>query len=155
MWTPTSGERRSTTEVRLILPSVQHGQRPAPAGQLPRDRGVGDIAAIARDYVRGDDIRQAQVAHYLGDNLRYGLGDAEIAGQMLDPLIKIVEPATASRDPIRPRKTLNFGLCLLAGFTVGTGLAFMREGLNRTIRTPQDVSEHLQLPVLGLIRKGL
>jgi chorismate dehydratase len=45
-----------------------------------RDRGAAAIAAIARDYAGGDDTREAQVVRYLGDNLKYGLGAAEIAG---------------------------------------------------------------------------
>jgi chorismate dehydratase len=45
-----------------------------------RDRGAAGVAAIARDYARGDDTRETQVVRYLGDNLKYGLGDAEITG---------------------------------------------------------------------------
>jgi chorismate dehydratase len=45
-----------------------------------RARGVGDIAAIARAAGRGDPAREAQALRYLGDNLKYTLGEAEIAG---------------------------------------------------------------------------
>ncbi len=107
---------------------------------------------VARSSTLEEDLRGRREFYEL---LETKLRDAQVTGQMLNPLIQIVEPATANRNPIRPRRALNLGLCLLAGLTVGTGLAFMREGLNRTIRTPQDVSEQLQLPVLGLIRKGV
>jgi capsular polysaccharide biosynthesis protein len=40
------------------------------------------------------------------------------------------------------------------GLLCGVGLALIRETLRRTIRTPQDVEDQLQLPVLGLIPKG-
>ncbi len=113
---------------------------------------AGLNARLSRNSSIEEDLRGRRQFYEL---LETKLRDAQITGQMLNPLIQIVEPATANRNPIRPRKALNLGLCLLAGFTVGTGLAFMREGLNRTIRTPQDVSDQLQLPVLGLIRKGV
>ena len=45
-----------------------------------RARGQADIAGIARAEARGDRDREILVARYLSDNLRYGLGDAEIAG---------------------------------------------------------------------------
>ena len=45
-----------------------------------RARGTADIAGIARAEARGDRAREAQVAAYLRDNLRYGLGEREIAG---------------------------------------------------------------------------
>ena len=67
------------------------------------------------------------------------------------PLVRVVEPATVSEDPVRPRKALNLLLGLVAGLFAGTGLALFLEYLRRAIRTPNDVLEHLQLPVLGMI----
>jgi len=82
------------------------------------------------------------------------LKEAEITGQARGPLVEVIEPASANSTPVRPRKLLNFVVCLFAGLTVGTGLAFLREYLRRTIRTPQDVDDYLQLPVMGLIPKA-
>lgn len=45
-----------------------------------RARGEAGIAEIAAAEARGDRARQALVARYLSDNLKYGLGEAEIAG---------------------------------------------------------------------------
>jgi chorismate dehydratase len=45
-----------------------------------RERGTRDIDAIARAESNGNAARQQLVAHYLRDNLRYLLGDREIAG---------------------------------------------------------------------------
>jgi capsular polysaccharide biosynthesis protein len=41
----------------------------------------------------------------------------------------------------------------MAGILAGVGLAFLLEHLRHTIRTPDQVAEHLELPVLGLIPK--
>lgn len=82
------------------------------------------------------------------------LKEAEITGQARGPLVEVIEPAAANSSPVRPRKLLNFIVCLFAGLTIGTGLAFLREYLRRTIRTPQDVDDYLQLPVMGLIPKA-
>ena len=81
------------------------------------------------------------------------LQEAEINGKMQKTLVQVVQPATADRTPVRPRKALNVAICMVAGLLVGLGLAFFREYLRRTIRTPDDVSDLLQLPVLGLIPK--
>jgi chorismate dehydratase len=45
-----------------------------------RDRGVADVGAIAAAASHGDPQRERQLLRYLGDNLKYGLGDAELAG---------------------------------------------------------------------------
>ena len=45
-----------------------------------RDRGVAAVEAIARLEGNGDPRREQQALTYLRDNLKYGLGDREIAG---------------------------------------------------------------------------
>ena len=45
-----------------------------------RERGTNDIGGIARSEARGDAAREAMVARYLRDNLRYALGEQEVAG---------------------------------------------------------------------------
>lgn len=45
-----------------------------------RARGEADLTAIAAAESRGDASREARLLSYLRDNLRYRLGDAEIAG---------------------------------------------------------------------------
>jgi uncharacterized protein involved in exopolysaccharide biosynthesis len=65
--------------------------------------------------------------------------------------ISVVQAATASMKPIRPRKALNLALGLFLGIFGGVGLAFFSEYLDHTLRTPQDVEEKLDLQVLASI----
>lgn len=48
--------------------------------QRARDRGVADMAAIAREEGGGDAEAERRIFEYLRDNLRHTLGDREIAG---------------------------------------------------------------------------
>ena len=104
-----------------------------------------DPATIESDLANNRDLYNALVTK---------LKEAEMTGQTHGPLVEVVEPAAAEPDPVRPRKMMNFIVCLFVGVVIGTGLAFLREYLRRTIRTPQNVDDHLQLPVLGLIPKA-
>jgi predicted solute-binding protein len=45
-----------------------------------RDRGVSAVEAIARLEAAGDAAREQRALVYLRDNLKYGLGEAAIAG---------------------------------------------------------------------------
>lgn len=45
-----------------------------------RDDGVSSVATIARAASCGNVERERQLLRYLGDNLKYGLGEAEITG---------------------------------------------------------------------------
>jgi chorismate dehydratase len=48
--------------------------------QEAQAEGLRSLAAIAAEYGRGDDRVAARAALYLRDNVRYGLGDLEVAG---------------------------------------------------------------------------
>ena len=48
--------------------------------QSARDRGVANVASIARITGRGDAVREDRALRYLRDNLKYGLGAEEVAG---------------------------------------------------------------------------
>jgi capsular polysaccharide biosynthesis protein len=50
---------------------------------------------------------------------------------------------------------MNLGIGLALGTVFGVGLALTLEALRRTIRTPRDVVNELQLPVMGMIPKRL
>jgi uncharacterized protein involved in exopolysaccharide biosynthesis len=65
--------------------------------------------------------------------------------------ISVVQAATASMKPVRPRKALNLALGLFLGIFGGVGLAFFSEYLDHTLRTPHDVEEKLDLQVLASI----
>ncbi len=113
----------------------------------PADGGTGsrNIATLESEVTNQRELYNALLTK---------LKEAEITGQARGPLVEVIEPAAANSSPVRPRKLLNFIVCLFAGLTIGTGLAFLHEYLRRTIRTPQDVDDYLQLPVMGLIPKA-
>ena len=66
-----------------------------------RDRGVAAIDAIARTAGGGDRVVEGRARAYLRDNLKYGLGEAEVAGlRRFHELAVDLDLATATR-PIR------------------------------------------------------
>jgi predicted solute-binding protein len=48
--------------------------------QRARDAGLAALPEIARDESAGDPRVEAEALAYLRDNLKYGLGEAELAG---------------------------------------------------------------------------
>ncbi len=80
--------------------------------------------------------------------------EVEIGGEVRQPLVDIVEAATLSPEPVRPRKALNLALGLIVGLMSGAGLALLTEYLRRTVKTPRDVTQVLELPILGMIPRS-
>lgn len=68
-----------------------------------------------------------------------------------DTSLIVVSEASISAIPVKPNKKLNVVLGFILGLMVFTALAFVLEYLDNTIKTPEDVSKILELPVIGVI----
>jgi len=65
--------------------------------------------------------------------------------------VQVIDVAKTSYAPVRPRVKMNIAVAALVGLMVGVGIAFLREFLDNTIKTPEDVQKYLDLPVIGMI----
>jgi len=66
--------------------------------------------------------------------------------------VKQVQKATLPVYPVRPRKVLNLILSIFSGFLLGVGLAFLKEYMDRTLKTRDEISTLLDgLTLLGVL----
>lgn len=65
--------------------------------------------------------------------------------------VSLVEPPRRPLAPVKPRIPLNVALGLVLGLLVGTGLAFLRDFLDRSIRSPERLEAASGTPVVGTI----
>ena len=84
-------------------------------------------------------------------NLLSNLETVRLARLQNTPNIVQIEPASVPDGPIRPRILLNTILAALVGLMLVTGIVFLIEYLDDTLKTPKDVKQHLGLPVLGFV----
>ena len=68
-----------------------------------------------------------------------------------DTNVSVVSAASIPNNPIKPNKKLNVAIAAVLGLMIFTLLAFILEYLDNTLKTTEDVSRELQLPVLGVI----
>jgi capsular polysaccharide biosynthesis protein len=71
-----------------------------------------------------------------------------------DSSVMVVSAASVPSDPIKPNKKLNVAIATLLGLMLFTLVAFILEYLDNTLKTADDISKELALPVLGLIPKA-
>lgn len=65
--------------------------------------------------------------------------------------VRLMDPAEPRRTPISPNPRRDWLTALLAGVTIALGLAFGIEYFDDTIKTPEDITKRLGLPLLGLV----
>ena len=95
--------------------------------------------------------REAEANKTLYDGMLTKLKEANIAGALKSSNIRIVDPAMVPSFPTRPAKTRNIALAFIVGLVGGIGLALLREYLDNTVKTPDDIETLARLPSLAVV----
>jgi len=95
--------------------------------------------------------REAQANKQLYDGMLQKLKEAGISAGLRSSNIRIVDPALIPNGPSRPNKTRNIFLSILVGLIGGVGLALLREYLDNTVKTPDDIERLARLPSLAVV----
>jgi len=110
------------------------------AKKTMQDRLVSEVERLndTRDLL-ADKTTQTQIARSID------LGNTSVV---------VISPAMASSSPVKPKKSMNMAVALILGLMASVALVLLLEFLDNTIKTPEDVAQHLDLPVLGLIPRA-
>ncbi|HEY2460763.1 MAG TPA: polysaccharide biosynthesis tyrosine autokinase [Candidatus Acidoferrum sp.] len=95
--------------------------------------------------------RDADANKALYDGLLTKLKEAGIASGLRSSNIRVVDPAMIPSIPARPAKGRNIALSFLVGLVGGVGLALLREYLDNTVKTPDDIETLSRLPSLAVV----
>ena len=95
--------------------------------------------------------RDAEADKALYDGLLTKLKEAGISAALQSSNIRVVDPAMIPSFPSRPAKGRNVALAFLVGLVGGIGLAILREYMDNTVKTPDDVETLARLPSLAVV----
>jgi chain length determinant protein EpsF len=149
-------KQRLEAETRLIRSGV------GTASAVSKDKEaelMADIAAqkkklLGMKQVRDElatlqrDLDNAQKAY---EGVSQRLTQSRLESQFTQSNVSVLTLASEPAEPSFPNLLLNTVAAILLGTLCGVGAAFMLEILDRRVRSAQDVSEMLQLPMLGVI----
>lgn len=95
--------------------------------------------------------REVDTNRQLYDGLLQRYKEIGVAGGVGSNNISIVDRAVVPTSRFKPNLPLNLAIGLMLGLLLGVLLAFVLEFLDDTIKTPEDVEQHLRMPVLGVV----
>ena len=95
--------------------------------------------------------REAEANKTMYEGIQTKLREAGIAASLKASNIRVIDPAMIPSSPARPARTRNIVLAFLVGLVGGVGLALLREYLDNTVKTPDDIETLARLPSLAVV----
>ena len=147
-------QKRKTQEVNRVISSLKNEYRVA----LAKENSLK--AALAKQKKESLELnqkaieygvlrREAESARQMYELLFKRFKETSLTEDMKTGNIRIVDRAEVPKYPVKPKKKLNILLAIIVGLVTGVGLAFFFEYLDNTIKIPEDVKQHLNIPYLG------
>jgi succinoglycan biosynthesis transport protein ExoP len=98
--------------------------------------------------------RDVETNRTLYEGLLEKLKEAGVTAGLKSNNIRPVDKARVPTEPSEPNVPRNLSFALALGLTTGIGLAFLLEGMDNTVRTPEQAQLISALPSLGMIPLG-
>ncbi|HZQ68424.1 MAG TPA: polysaccharide biosynthesis tyrosine autokinase [Terriglobales bacterium] len=98
--------------------------------------------------------RDLETDRTLYEGLLEKLKEAGVTAGLRSNNFRIVDVARVPMQPAEPNVPRNLSFALALGLTTGIGLAFLLEGIDNTVRTPEQAQAISALPSLGMIPLG-
>ena len=115
----------------------------APTDTVLVDLVVKDPSPVrARDIANAVSLQFAKVVRDL---------EKPATGRPSPVSVTVVRPADLPVAPVSPRTTINIALGLLVGLALGIGVAVLRETLDTTLKTSEDLQKITGSSALGVI----
>jgi capsular exopolysaccharide synthesis family protein len=95
--------------------------------------------------------REVESNKQLFDTLLQRTKETGVTSEFKGSSIEIVDKAEMPRTPIYPRTSRDLMVGFMAGCLLALTLAFGFEYMDSRIRTPDEITQHLQLPFLGIV----
>lgn len=115
---------------------------------------LGEVGASGTDNTQArQDQLQAALTLYqqIYSNLLNNYEAVRLARLRSTPNIVQIQPAMVPSRPVKPQPVRDIVMGSVIGIFLLGAIAFLSEYLDDTLKTPEDVTQHLQLPVVGLI----
>src|SRR5262249_15510084 len=95
--------------------------------------------------------RDVDASRELYEQLVKKLKEAGIVAGLKATNVMLIDPAGIPVSPVEPRPALNLAMGMMVGSLFGLALCFLRENLDTTIATPNDLADIGSLPALGIV----
>jgi succinoglycan biosynthesis transport protein ExoP len=144
------------SEAKAVIGTSENDYRASAAQEANISAALEAAKAEALDLSRrtvnyDSQKRELDAANQVLNSLLTRSKETDVSSELKSSNIRIVDTAVVPSAPIRPRTVRDILVGMLLGFGVAVGLAFFLDYLDNTLKTPDDVRNHLAAPLLGVL----
>ncbi len=121
---------------------------------IPQTQGMQQQAAIAQseDSINYYMLKlEEESEKEIYDLLLRQAKEIDLTGNMENENFSVVDDAEVPMRPFKPKVFNNFLLSVVMGLVLGIGFGFFFEYMDRTIKTPEGIMQHLEMSVIGVL----
>jgi capsular polysaccharide biosynthesis protein len=107
---------------------------------------VRDTEILSFTIQDGSPAMAAKLADAVAESFK-----EQIKAYMKVENVVVVDKAVVPAGPIKPRPLMNVAIAIVLGGMAAVGLIFLLEYLDTSIKSPEDITRHTGMPVLGII----
>ncbi|HET8704840.1 MAG TPA: polysaccharide biosynthesis tyrosine autokinase [Pseudomonadales bacterium] len=116
------------------------------------DAAKQDMQSISRKSSRLTELQRAADTNRELYNMFFQKSrEATETGDLQRVAARVVDPANTPFIPIKPAKGRIIGAGVFAGIALGLVFAFLLDALDRTVRSANEVTQKLAVPLLGIL----
>lgn len=156
--------RKQIDEVQQLIHQEQKREQAEAQANYRASRQRVDIlaSAVSEQKAQVQKFNQLQIPYDILKNdyqtdqglyqsLLERLKNAEISAGLKATNVHVLDPAMYPVAPIRPKKTMDVAAGLLSGLLLGLTLAFVQDGLDNSVKRPEELEAVVGAPLLGVI----
>ena len=136
----------SNTVLDDVVSNLKLGQSTTTLKENVKVNPIADTEIIEIKVNNSDPVLATNIANDL----------SEVSMQNVKRIMKIdnvqvIDRAEVPNNPVKPNEIMNIAIAAVLGFMIGIGIVFLREYLDNTITSPNDIEKYLDLSVIGVI----
>lgn len=152
----TGARKKLNGEIAIVAEGIANNANITQRREAELKKALADQKAKVlelkseRDKV-GMLARDSESAQKSYDDALQRFNQVSLESQLNQTNVAVLNRAVQPLEPSAPKKLLNLALAIFFGGILGIGLAILLEIMNRFVRSEEDLSEGLGLPVLGVL----